>query len=564
MRRESIYSASLCPKEPSTTQEPTTTSHSEQPAARDPLVGTVLDGRFEVEGILGSGGMSVVYRAKQLRVNRPVAIKTLRLQLDTKPVYRDRFQREIASLCALSHPNIVTVYDCLIGADNQPYIVMDYLKGRDLEALVKHEGPMDAKRFGRIFVQVCSALDHAHKKGIIHRDIKPSNIVLMDDDMDFVKVVDFGLAKIGADNRKLTQSGELWGTPPYMSPEQCMSKPEDERSDIYSLGAVMYEALTGLDPFHNALSVFELIQTHVTKPPPPFAETNPQVHVPVPVQDVVFKCMAKAPADRYQNVVELQDAIVQACASIMERDAVEALHQLALQARTKTPAIQSPAGKVEAAAQSISQSEEFRRALDPMGGVTPSEFLRPSTPDAKSEPAHPSPSSPVQPPRAVDNQAAAVSRIRDMRQEMPRSPFQKLKAPLTVAAVFVSGIAMTIAVTRFPANSNAPQPAKQVQAPASSNAPAAAPKPIAAETAAPPAKAESEVPHKPAPNAVPPPAHSVAKAHETPAHEAVAREHRVHHTAQPAKPKPPAAKHAASGAAKSSSSDPWSVLNKMR
>lgn len=280
---------------------------------KDPLIGTTLDGRFYVEEVLGSGGMSVVYKAKQLRVNRYVAIKTLIMRLDTKPVYRERFQREIQSLCALNHPHIVTVYDCLIGDDDHPYVIMDFLRGRSLEALIEEDGPLSLDRFARIAVQVCSALEHAHRNGIVHRDLKPGNVVLLDEENDFVKVVDFGLAKIGEDSRKLTKSGELWGSPPYMSPEQCMGKEVDARSDLYSLGAVMYEMLTGKDPYHEAVTVFELIQQHVGAPPPPCAVTNPSVIVPQSVEDVIKKAMAKDPAERYQTAGELRNALVRAC-----------------------------------------------------------------------------------------------------------------------------------------------------------------------------------------------------------------------------------------------------------
>src|SRR5215813_3883418 len=185
----------------------------ERAESRDALIGKTLDDRFYVEEVLGTGGMSVVYKANQLRVNRPVAIKMLKLQVHDRPGYRERFEREIASLCALNHPNIVTVYDSGIGPYDEPYVVMDYLRGRSLETLLRDEGPLDIDRFARITVQICSALDHAHRKGIVHRDLKPGNIVLIDDEMDFVKVVDFGLAKLGEESRKITHSGELWGSP---------------------------------------------------------------------------------------------------------------------------------------------------------------------------------------------------------------------------------------------------------------------------------------------------------------------------------------------------------------
>lgn len=282
-------------------------------SVRDPMVDTTLDGRFVIEEVLGSGGMSVIYKARQLRVNRHVAIKTLRMQTEAKPIYKERFEREISSLCSLNHPNIVTLYDCIVGPDDQPYVVMDYLRGRSLEALIKSEGPLVVGRFASIAMQICSALDHAHKKGVVHRDLKPGNIVLIDDETDFVKVVDFGLAKLSVDNRNLTQSGELWGSPPYMSPEQCMGESGDERSDIYSLGAVMYEMIVGKDPFRDAHSVFDFIQRHIHASPPPFFQANPNINVSIELESVIFKALEKSPLDRFQTAQELQDAIVQAC-----------------------------------------------------------------------------------------------------------------------------------------------------------------------------------------------------------------------------------------------------------
>lgn len=319
--------------------------------SRDPMVGTTLDDRYYIEEILGTGGMSVVYKAVQLTIDRHVAVKTIKLQVDSKPVYRERFLREIRSLCALSHPNVVTVYDCVIGDDDQPYVVMDYLRGKSLDNLIQDDGPLDLERFARISVQVCSALDHAHKKGIVHRDVKPGNIVLMDEEMDFVKVVDFGLAKLGDDGRKLTNSGELWGSPPYISPEQCMGKSGDARSDIYSFGAVMYEMLTGKDPFYDAISVFELIQKHVGSNPRPFVDVNHKLAIPAKVQDMVFKAMEKDPERRYQTALALQQAIIDACAPDIGRDSREYLVHMAKQASTRVPS-------------SGQQNEYFHNAAD--------------------------------------------------------------------------------------------------------------------------------------------------------------------------------------------------------
>ncbi len=338
--------------------------------SRDPLVGTVLDGRFHIDDVLGSGGMSVVYLATQSRVNRQVAIKTLKLAMDSKEIYRERFHREISLLCSLAHPHIVTVYDCIFDEEQQPYVVMDYLRGRSLEALIKEEGALDIDRFARIVVQVCSALEYAHKNGVIHRDLKPGNLVLMDDEMDFVKVVDFGLAKLNEEGRKLTQSGELWGSPPYLSPEQCIGKTEDARSDIYSFGCVMYEMLTGKDPFHSGTTIYELIQLHVNTPPPLMRDINPGLRMPDELETVIFKAMAKDPKDRYQSAQELSNAIVKACAEGNSRESGNLKIMAGNSGTHQNPILAGTAASPVPAASIGAKVNNFNLALDPMAGMS--------------------------------------------------------------------------------------------------------------------------------------------------------------------------------------------------
>ncbi len=295
---------------------------------RDPLIGTTLEGRYYIEEILGTGGTSVVYKAKQLRFNRYVAIKMMKIQFEKNAVHRERFEREIASLSTLSHPNIVSVYDYTVGPDDQPCVVMDFLKGRSLEALINEDGPLDISRFARIAVQIAGALEHAHRHGIIHRDLKPGNIVLMDEELDFVKVVDFGLARLREENKRLTQTGEFWGSPAYMSPEQCRGKPGDERSDIYSFGAVMFEMLTGKDPFFDAGSVLDVLHKHGYVTPPRFVDVTPQLRIPRALEAVVFKCLEKDADARIQNAREVQNAIIKACSNVVGPDGINQLSSL--------------------------------------------------------------------------------------------------------------------------------------------------------------------------------------------------------------------------------------------
>jgi len=441
-----------------TYQEQQSEEQTQTSKSTDKLVGTVLDGRFQIEEVLGSGGMSVVYKATQMRVNRHVAIKTLRLQLDSKPVYRERFQREISLLCTLNHPHIVTVYDCVIGADDQPYVVMDYLRGESLEALIARIGAMPVDRFARIAVQVCGALDHAHRKGVIHRDLKPGNIVLMDDDVDLIKVVDFGLAKLNQDNIRLTNSGELWASPPYMSPEQCTGKPEDERSDIYSFGCVMYEMLCGKDPFHYAQTVFELISTHVSVPPKTMTETNPAVEISPAIAAVVMKCLEKDPLNRYQNAIELRDALIHACAG--PRGSADLL----LLSNQSKSADQT---KLESTTSGLSPSISFNMALDPLQGLSPEEAMAQSAaPAAKGVPlaggatggagslASAAAQKQAAPPTApatnraggIDNvkPAADVRNIRSFEAPPAKSNIGSLIVAAVVGAAAVIGVAFAI------------------------------------------------------------------------------------------------------------------------
>ncbi len=269
------------------------------------LVGKWLDRRFEVLEVVGTGGMSVVYKARQDVVDRFVAIKTLKMQLADQPETVQRFQREIKSLCRLSHPHIVTVFDCIIDDDGQPYIAMDFLDGKSLDVLLRERRRLTPEECLPFLVQICSALDHAHKHGIVHRDLKPSNIMLVGDDLEFVKVVDFGLARLGQENQKITRSGEIWGSPPYMSPEQCSGQPCDGRSDIYSLGVVMYEMVSGRDPFTSDQVVNTLLK-HLNEPPPPFP---PHLMIPQTWQYIIFKCLEKDPANRYQTMGVLKDVL---------------------------------------------------------------------------------------------------------------------------------------------------------------------------------------------------------------------------------------------------------------
>jgi len=277
---------------------------------KDSLIGTVLGGRYEIEERIGGGAMGEVYKAKHRLMKRQVAIKMMHPQTISGASALKRFQKEAEMASALNHPNILTVHDFGVSDDGSPYLVMNYLEGKSLTDLIENNGHLDVQRSLHIFRQLCQGLGHAHEKGVIHRDLKPSNIMLvtLDQDEDFVQILDFGIAKqltpeTSADS--LTRTGEVFGSPHYMSPEQCRAQPVDARSDIYALGCVMYRVLTGMPPLMGG-DLVECLYKHVNEMPAPFSQMCPEYNLPSDLEAVVFKAMAKKPDDRYQSMADLK------------------------------------------------------------------------------------------------------------------------------------------------------------------------------------------------------------------------------------------------------------------
>jgi serine/threonine-protein kinase len=291
----------------------------------DPLIGQCLNGQYLIQAPLGSGGMSVVYKALNQSIDRVVAVKTIKLAMTSDPVILARFEREIKSLGRLNHLNIVTVYDCVVSEQGQPYIVMDYIDGDSLDKVIHDEGAIDQTRVAKLFIQVCAGLEHAHRQGIIHRDLKPANIMIAKNHAgnELVKVVDFGLAKLMEENQRLTSTGQLWGSIPYMSPEQCSTATEgnqiDNRTDIYSLGIAMYEALTGKRPFASE-NVLEIVAKQLYEDPLPFRESNPNVQILPNLEAVVFTALRKDKKERFQNMKEMKEAIEYAAGPLLSLD----------------------------------------------------------------------------------------------------------------------------------------------------------------------------------------------------------------------------------------------------
>ena len=269
----------------------------------NPLLGATIEGKFRIESQLGRGAMGTVYRATQLNLERPVAMKVMRSDILSNPVAIERFKREALAIARLKHPRIVAIYDYGVAPEVGAYIVMEYLEGRSLNAEVKDRKRIPIEQAVRWMRQVCQAVAVAHNAGVIHRDLKPHNIFLeATDDGPFVKVLDFGLAKLQRTTDQgigsLTKSGTLVGSPPYMSPEQCEDLPLDAQSDIYSLGCVFYEMVAGRPPFVGSSPIDTLVK-HMNEQPKPPSDYAPDV--PPAIDAVLLKALSKHKQDRYES-----------------------------------------------------------------------------------------------------------------------------------------------------------------------------------------------------------------------------------------------------------------------
>jgi serine/threonine-protein kinase len=264
-----------------------------------PAEESILGHRYKLVQTIGSGGMAVVYRAQDMMLERPVAIKVLRQDFSSDPSFRDRFHLEAKAAANLSHPNIVTVHD--FGLDNHRlYLVMEFIPGTDLKTILKQRGRLPVNEAIDLMVQACAGIGYAHRAGLVHCDIKPQNILVTPDQR--LKITDFGIARALASIHPDEHSDVIWGSPQYFSPEQASGLAPSPASDVYSLGVVFYEMLTGRLPFDGQTAT-ELAKQHRDSRPTPPRKYNPSI--PVEVEQIVLKILSKEPSSRYRTANQL-------------------------------------------------------------------------------------------------------------------------------------------------------------------------------------------------------------------------------------------------------------------
>jgi eukaryotic-like serine/threonine-protein kinase len=289
------------------------TAAASKQAALDPLLGRVVNDKFKILGFIARGGMGKVYRAEQTPLGRICALKVLDPNYtgDHDPEFHRRFFLEASMTSKLRHPNTVTIFDYGQTDDGIYYMAMEYLEGYTLHRAIRQVGHLPEERAAHIARQICRSLREAHSLGVVHRDLKPANVYLLEhgDEPDFVKVLDFGLVKdVTPSGEDLTKAGLFMGSPKYMAPEQISGAPIDGRTDVYALGVIMYEMVTGKVPYDRPKTI-DILMAHANEEIPPIHKMNPAARVSPALEEAIMRSMAKDPNDRFRSMDEVLAAL---------------------------------------------------------------------------------------------------------------------------------------------------------------------------------------------------------------------------------------------------------------
>jgi serine/threonine-protein kinase len=408
----------------------------------DPLLGAVVNGKFRVEALIGQGGMGRVYRARHLTLDRAVVLKLLHKAYSTDPQIVQRFQREARAASRLDHPNSIAVLDFGEAEDGSLFMAMEYLSGRDLGRVLSEDFPLGEDRIVRIGAQVLSALAEAHAQGVIHRDLKPENVMVEPrrGNPDFVKVLDFGIAKIvdaAESDPKLTGVGLVCGTPEYMSPEQARGAPLDARSDLYSMGVLLYHLCTGELPFHSDTPV-GFLTAHLSEIPVPVRQRRPNLDYSPALDALVSRALEKDPARRFADAEEMRAALLGCgaeaarAAAVPEAARAAAVPEAAI--TTRRPRSRKPfwgfvaamvlallgGGAIVLLVKKGPQERNFAREQDGKTVATqaaPSARPEPLPPPAQPEPARPPAPAPTEPAKAPVHDPAKAAALFQKAEE---------------------------------------------------------------------------------------------------------------------------------------------------
>ncbi len=383
------------------------------------LVGKTLEGKYRLDAFLSGGGMGAVYKATHVMLGKTVAVKVIKPELVTSPEIVRRFQREARAATSLNHPNIVGVFDLGQTEDGTLYLAMEFIEGTSLKEVIRRSGPLEARRIVHLLLQVAGALALAHRHNIVHRDLKPHNIMLTTGETgdEVAKLVDFGIAKTFDDAAtQLTRTGYALGTPQYMSPEQALGKEVDGRSDLYSLGVILYEMLTGEVPFSDESAPAILVK-HMNEAPVPPSARRPDVAVNPELEAIALRCLEKDPARRFQRAEEVAEAL---------RAAVG----------IAAPAAEATVPLARAASPSAQPTEVLQPAV---GARTPSPAAGGTAAPAEPASRAPMPAGGGATPATAQAPAAAAAAAAEVARP---APSRHRGVPALVLAVVVAGVAV--------------------------------------------------------------------------------------------------------------------------